>query len=188
MNKLSASTKQPFPNLVTELRQLCAEGATGLVVISPSGAKLARLTLDAGKLVHISFQEKKGVDALALLKTIDTGQLEFFKGLGEAQRSRLPPTADILADLAASALPGRHQGAEVDATASRGKSQLLGSHARSILQETLAEHIGPMATIVCESYLLPTQDLETAIRALAKEIPDAESSRSFIENVRDKLA
>ena len=83
---------------------------------------------------------------------------------------------------------GTHQRSEIDTVVSRGKSQLLESRARSILETTLAEHIGPMATFVCENHLLPTQDLETAINALAKEIPDAESSRSFIEDVRAKLA
>lgn len=182
------SRKLPFSELLLKLKQLCAEGATGLVVIRPSGTKLARMTLEKGEIVFVSFQEKNGVDALPLLATIDSGQLDFLEGLGGTSKSPLPPTNEIIANLATSVLPGKHKVLESDAISSEARGQLLGAQSRAILQSSLTEYIGPMATIICEGDLVRIQDLETAIKTLAKEIPDPENSRKFIEDVRAKLA
>ena len=182
------SRKLPFSELMIKLKQLCAERSTGLVVIRPSGTKLARMTLEEGKIVFISFQEKNGIDALPLLATIDSGQLDFLEGLGGTLKTPLPPTNEILANLSVPALPGRHKVPRSDALSGKSNDQLLSAQSRAILQAALTEYIGPMATIICEGDLARMHDLETAINALAKEIPDPENSHKFIEDVRAKLA
>lgn len=184
-----------FPELLSELRRLCAERSTGFVLIRPSSGKLARLTLEQGEIVHISYQQKSGVDTLPLLSTIDSGQLDFLEGLGGTSKTLLPSTDEILTRLAGAASPVTHVATASDAAsgvsdaASRQVSaRALSPRSQSILEATLADYIGPMAAIVCSGDQVRNKSLEKAIEVLAKEIPDPESGRKFMADVRAKLA
>jgi hypothetical protein len=179
---------QSFPELLSELRRLCAERSTGFVLIRPSGVKLARITLEKGEIVFISFQERSGVEALPLLAAIGSGRLDFLPGLGGTAKIPLPPTDEILGRLAGLVSTETRAVGGLGAASSQPGSSVINARSRSILEATLADYIGPMASIVCQGDAVRNQSLETAIEALAREIPDPDSGRKFIKDVRAKLA
>ena len=177
-----------FPEVLSELERLCAERRTGFVLVRPSGAKLARITLEDGEIVFVSYQDRTGVEALDLLSGLDSAQLDFIEGLGGTAKADLPSTAEILAALAGARSPGGVHPGTPPAASVRSRAGAIDARSRSILEATLADYIGPMASMVCEGDLVGTQSLEAAITALAKEIPDPENGRRFVADVRAKLA
>lgn len=183
----TASTTLSFPELLAELRRLCANESTGFALIRPSGARLARISLQHGEIVFLSFQETSGMAALPLLASIDSCQLDFVAGLGGTSKIPLPPTGQILDTLAAAGTGTT--GPSPSRTAAHGAHpQPICARTRFILEAALAERIGPMAAILCQEDFAEAHDLDSAIQALAREIPDAEDARTFVAEVRAELA
>lgn len=58
---------------------------------------------------------------------------------------------------------------------------------RTVLKETLAEFMGPVAPMICNKLLQRTQNLDSAIDLLAQEIPDRQQALNFKNKVKQKL-
>jgi hypothetical protein len=94
----------------------------------------------------------------------------------------LPSTQDIFRYLGA---------AEKTPPTSKGSighqvKELTGS-AKALLEEELAEFIGPMASIICEEHLRSAYDLESALEALQQAFQNPAQFARFKDNVRKKL-
>ncbi|MDG4550825.1 MAG: hypothetical protein P9F19_08520 [Candidatus Contendobacter sp.] len=85
-----------------ELPRLCREKRTGMLFVASSDSRLAQFGLDQGAIVFLVFQNKRGLEALSLLKGQDfkVGVCRFFDGQASPARLVLPPTDDILRQLA----------------------------------------------------------------------------------------
>ena len=174
---MSGKQQRGFAELIKELRELCSEQRTGVVFIRPGDGSIVNIGLSEGRIVSLSFRRKLGQEALPLLAEITSGQLDFVKDLPTSTKTPLPPTETILEKLSqwSRASPSLAAGSK------NTSAVQLDESVQAVLQETLAEYIGPMAHVVCDKALLEGKDLKTAIGALAEKIPDRAKAQRFID-------
>lgn len=177
---------KPLSHLIAEMETLCRNRSTGMVFIATDDNQMARLNLNAGEIKFISFHNKRGADALALISNIQAGRLRFEEGLtAETVTIDLPSTVDIfkflnnpIGTLSASAV----------SSAPKHTGMALSASDRVMIEEVLTEFIGPMACIVCEEELNAAPDLESGLRKLAAEIQESSQIQDFLTQVRARLS
>lgn len=162
----------PFPKIVAEIEKLCAQSLTGTLFVATKANRSAQLTIENGEIVFVYFFNKRGEEALELMSTIRAGRYRFQEG-AVSRRDPLPPTENILKSL----LGGELAGGQVSEKIPVGSG--LSQDQKKILESCLAGFIGPMAGIICEDHLDAVADIQTAINALASEIPSPESAEQF---------
>lgn len=172
-----------FPDIVSEIKNLCAEKVTGTLFIATKANRSAQIILDHGEIVFLYFFNKKGEEALELMSTIRAGRYRFQEG-ADPRRSPLPSTNAILQSLA-SGEKIADQFVEVSEKQRTGSG--LSDEQKNVLESCLAGYIGPMASIICEDHLSIASDLQAAIDALAAEIPSPEQAAKFKVMVQEKL-
>lgn len=173
-----------FAELVSgELPKLCREKRTGMLFIASSDNRMAQFGLDQGEIIFLAFQGKRGLEALSSLQGQDfkIGVLRFFEGQASPSRLALPSTDDILKQLTG----GEHHRSA--AAADPISAQSLNDHAKAVLEQELAELIGPMAAIVCEETWGSVSSLAQALDALSRELPDARQAARFQQNALKRL-
>ena len=172
-----------FPAIVAQLRKLCQEKQTGLLYAIENGHFLGQIGLHDGEIVFLKAQKKQGVDAIPVMLGMESGSIAFTKGVPPTTRMTLPPTADILAifeGAGSTAIPP--QPAQESAHAAP-----LTTTVKTILEQTLKEFIGPIASLICADHFRNVTTLAAAIDALADEIPNAQSATQFRERVQQRL-
>ncbi len=174
----------PFPSIVAELRQLCREQRSGLLLITTDKHRLAQFNLDKGEIVFVSFQGKRGEHVLPLLRQIQGGQFRFKEKTVSTFSDPLPPTEAILSYLGGGNGDVETVGA---ATSAKPPNEGLPENIKAILERALAEFIGPIAAIVCAEHLQTAKDLESAIAVLADHVPNPEHASRFKNEVRAKI-
>lgn len=171
----------PFPQIVSEIKKLCAEKVTGTLFVATKANRSAQLMLDKGEIVFVYFFNKRGVDALELMTTIQAGRYRFQEG-AVSRRMSLPPNEAIFNSL----ISGQKVApVEVNEKISNGSG--LSQEQKTALEACLAGYIGPMAGIICEDHLGVVADLQEAVDALAAEIPSPEQAQKFRAMVLEKL-
>lgn len=171
----------PFSDLITALAQWSRERRTGIVYVATDTNHSAQINLSQGEIVFLVFQSRLGANALPLMRTIDGCRFRFAEGaIASQSRQRLPATTAILDQLASSARRVRQDPVAAGA-------QAISSEAKTVLERALAEYIGPMVAIVCPEHFERARDLESAIDALACEIPKPEQAVRFRRDVAKKL-
>lgn len=193
---MSEETYIPFRDLVNELKQLCDAGKTGVFFIATKANRSAQLMLEGGRVVFLYFFNKRGKDGLKLMTQIKAGRFRFQEGPINAQPMDLPPTAEILEflraaaagqapeDISESSIPDAPpQEQSTPAPAAGG----LSGEQKDKLESMLAVYIGPMAAIICEDHLDSATDLDSAIEALAEEIPSEEQAAGFRTEAKKQL-
>ncbi|MDS4042651.1 MAG: hypothetical protein RKP20_15940 [Candidatus Competibacter sp.] len=170
-----------FSTIVAYLRKLCQEKRTGTLLITSNYRLLGQISIEAGEIVFLFSQGKRGINALPLFANTKDGTITFSEGKVPA-RTPLPPTGDIL-EFLTSANP---------AAAVANKSEPLSFRplspsAKTILEQTLKEFIGPIASLVCTDHFRTTATLEATINALAGEIPAPAAANQFRELARKRL-
>lgn len=184
----------PFPEIVSELERLCREKRTGVLFLATKANRSAQIMLDEGEIVFLYFFNKRGREALQLMAEISAGRFRFQEGSIIAKRMDLPSTADILRFLAGQEVDDKQQtgtggksaGSQKGIRASGGIVALTDAQ-RSLLEESLASFIGPMASIICEEHLDTVSDVVAAVEALAAEIPSENQAAQFRTEVLEKL-
>lgn len=169
--------------LMAELRKLCIAKSTGTFIVITEG-HVALFVLDEGSIVAVTFQGKKGENALPALQQITTGVARFHKGVKLAAATPLPTTEALLRYLE------QDDPDSFSIVSLRQQSQLaqeLPPQVKKLLETTLATFIGPMASLICPERLAEIRDIDEAIAILAKEIPQSELSRRFQNVVRSRL-
>lgn len=178
-------TYSPFPDLIAQLRQFCQERRTGTLFIATEDNRLARIGLEQGQIVFLSFQTKRGADALPLMRQIKAGRARFEDGMITAvSKTPLPPTIEMLAYLNGAAAPAPSSGDEAPPPNPPGA---ITPDKVAVLEAELAEHIGPLAGIICAEQLARHGDLAALVAALAEEIPDPGRAAQFTEQARRRL-
>lgn len=87
-----------FGDLINEVRRLCQEKVTGTLFITGDNKYLAQISLKEGNIVLLSCLNKRGMEAVPLIRQIPSGWLQFVK-LKITDNFLLPANADILAAL-----------------------------------------------------------------------------------------
>ena len=213
---MAQSQMARFVELVDdELPKLCREKRTGMLFIASSDNRLAQFGLDQGEIVFLVFQNKRGLEALSSLKGQDfkIGVYRFFDGQASPARLVLPPTDDILRQLASEVPrfaatdpvsarvrpPADPVSARVrppaDPVSARARppadpvsARVLNDSIKTVLKQELAEFIGPMAGIVCEEIWASANNLAQALEVLSRELPDPKQATRFRQNVLKRLA
>lgn len=171
----------PFPEIVDELRKLCAQKVTGTLFVATKSNRSAQLALDNGEIVFVYFFNKRGEEALELMMTIRAGRYRFQEG-AVSRRDALPSTDAILQFLG-----GGQKTAAPQVRENRSTGPGLSQEQKTVLETCLAGFIGPMAGIICEDHLSVVADLSEAIDALVAEIPSPEQAKKFRAMVLEKL-
>ena len=170
----------PFPEIVSALKKLCKERATGTMFIATKANRSAQVMLDRGEIVFIYFFNKRGAEALELMSTIRAGRYRFQEG-PVSRRMSLPSTDAVFQSL----LGGQKLAGQASEPQSTGPG--LNQEQKTVLESCLAGLIGPMAGFLCEDHLGDAVDLQTAIDALVAEIPSTEQAQKFRAMVLEKL-
>ncbi|WP_163338424.1 DUF4388 domain-containing protein [Desulfopila sp. IMCC35008] len=194
---MSEETYIPFRDLVNELEQLCSAQKTGVFFIATKANRSAQLMMEDGKIVFIYFFNKRGRDGLKLMTQIKAGRFRFQEGPINAKPMDLPPTPEIIDFLRSAASGTEAEGIAdtVEAPSLKKTDEPTASSAgagltpdqKDKLEDLLAVYIGPMAAIICEDHLDTAPDLNTAIEALASEVPSADQAASFRNEAQKKL-
>ncbi len=180
----------PLADLAAELNRLCQTQRTGVLRIVTDKNHAASFGLVAGRIVNVRYRIKRNSDALLLLKQVETGQFSFAEGENaDDESAALPPTEEILGQFGQYGVP---VGTALEPNpAPKPPSEAavtLSPSARAVLEAALAEHIGPIASIVCRSALAKASSLPEAITTMAERIPNPERARQFEQEVRGRLA
>lgn len=169
-----------LPQLLTEIRRLSDQRATGTLFITTEENRSAQICLEDGDIVLVYFNNKWGEAALKLLSEIPACKYRFQEG-AVSRKPPLPTTDQILRLLGAELTnPPAATNSPVSATA-------ISKEQKSILKNTLAAFIGPMAEFIGEDSLVGVQDLQTAIKVLAEEIPSSSQADKFREKIQQDL-
>lgn len=80
-----------FRRLLEELRNICMERDTGTAFIVTENNQWAEVRIEGGKITNIKFRNKRGIEALRLLKQVDKAKYTFKAG-------ELPPKDDVAVD------------------------------------------------------------------------------------------
>lgn len=92
--------KRPWSALLEELRDLCATKSTGTLFILSPGNNVAQFTLEAGEIIAVAYNTKRGEDALKLICKIPVGSARFERNIVLAAKMPLASTATLLGRLA----------------------------------------------------------------------------------------
>jgi len=178
-----------FSGLITELRDLHQTQSTGTLFVTTEQNRLAQIHLEEGEINFVSFRGVHGMEALFLLQEIKAVRLRFTEGALASFKNELPTTSDILR------IFGNPNTSKTQVEVSPGVPVLsnstdngLSKNDKAVIEESLANFIGPIAGIVCSEHFKSVHDLETLLTVLAGEIPDPKKAQSFLQTVRQKLS
>ena len=179
-------TFEDYSAFVALLRQFSHQKRSGMLFAATDANQMARIEFQRGNISDVSFMHKRGSMALTLLTRIHAGKARFSEGVlseANAPREPLAHTEDILDYLdKAQPLP-----APAASRVEKYPGTALTPAHREVLEEMLAEHIGPVAGVICEEHFASAADLDSALTALAAEIGDREHAERFVAQVQARL-
>lgn len=182
----------PLAQIIAELDSLCQAGRTGVLRITTDNNHTAQFGLEAGRIVSARYRIKRGQEALDLMKRVQAGQYSFEEGKSvNNEEATLPSSEEIFAQLghAAASAPASAPAAPSVAAPSAAPTSAAGEFstaAKIAFEDALAEHIGPMASIVCRKVLAQASDIGEAIEMMKAKIPDPERAEQFERNVMSR--
>lgn len=171
----------PFSNVVEEIRQLCRKAVSGSLFISTDCNRSAHVIIERGEIIYIYYFNKHGIEALDAMCDIHNARHQFQEGMLTDQRTPLPHTDEIIKTLADITPQQEPDNAILSPVFECSDVQ------KAVLEDCLAEYIGPVAGFICEDTLTSVLSLEAALEKLAAEIPDDEESRLFRKEVQKQL-
>lgn len=174
-------------SFLQELQQTCAEQKTGVFFLVSKDKRSAQLSFLDGKAVYAMSQGKKGREAVVLIAHMEIDRHRFQEGAIPPTRAEMPSCEELLRLL--------QEGGNVKQVGSKQSPARSGEATRqtvfsdqqkAIIQDVLAECIGPMAIILCEEHFAVSHSAEDAIERLVQELP-ASQVETFRTQVQRKL-
>jgi hypothetical protein len=123
------------------------------------------------------------MEALSLLGEIDVCRFRISKMPVKRRATSLPETVNILHYLKALLVDSRGDSHLSATIADVGLSDQI----KATLQEELTKFLGPIAVMVCSEYLPKAKNIESAITALANEIPNVKEADEFRRIIKNKI-
>ena len=178
-----------YPELIGEVRRLCAQRQTGCIFITTSDNHGVRFALQGGTIVAMAFRQQTGPDALTSIRRIRKGRLQF-SDMAPPQEPQpgLPSTPELLSMMQGTATDPAPSRRETPAGPAPGPANESLLRSRAVIESELAEYLGPMAQVVCAEHIETAGSLSELIDTLAKELHDSGKASRFKERVRERLA
>ena len=167
----------PHDRLIGELRSICAAGRSGTMFIITAENHAAQFVLRNGVVVYLTYRLLRGLDAVPSLKAFAAGRYRFQDETTDRSDPALPPTPELLALLLADGSPVARSAPPAMA--------VISDELRPLIEQELAEFLGPMASLICEEHFARVTDLdspasrERLVEALAQEIRDPTKEADF---------
>jgi len=197
----------PFVQLLDRIAGFCAQGETATIMLVSDDNRMAQIHLDGGRIVFVLCRGRRGKDGLDILRTMQRARLSVDRpSVGNNEPlpwsteaildylygsiSELPeagsPASTLLPGVARRPAPAAAPAAAPAPAAAASKPGLTDEQ-RTIVENTLATYIGPMAAIVCGDYFDEVSDLRVLVQKLAGEIPNAEQASKFKADISKAL-
>ncbi len=182
-----------FEVIVAYIWQLCQEKRTGTLSVISGNHLLGQISIQKGEIVFLFSHGKHGLNALPPWLDIKGGVITFSEGAVSIRTTAsLPATDDILEYLASATNLNPVFIRDAEPLFIRDAEPLsirpLSVSTRTVLEQTLKEFIGPIASVVCTDLLRTIANLDAAIEALADEIPTTVAAEQFRKAARQRLS
>lgn len=175
-------------SLLQELQQIGSELKTGVVFLVSKDKRSAQISFLDGKAVYAMGQGKKGPEAIALIAQMELDRHRFQEGAIPPTRVEMPTGEELLRLLREGGTATKTVGSKQSFARSgqTNRTAEFSDQQKAIIQDVLAECIGPMAIILCEEHFALAQTAEEAIERLAQEVPTSQVE-TFRSQVQRKL-
>ena len=188
-------SKEPVhPKLLAKVfKQICEENNTGVLQIITKKVEVLSFDIKDGKISNIKYKTKRNKEALKEIGAMEEGKYTFYerKEIGELDVNLDMPTNDevlqYLLGQSADSSPDSDTNTKYDNHQSIDPKKTLTDETMAQLKKTLTDHIGPVSNIVCKKVFTETENVNTAISMLEKEIPDADRAQRFKEETQHLL-
>ena len=172
-------------NLVSEMQRISNNQVTGILFLVSGDNRSAQISFLDGKMVYALCQGKKGGNALDLVANMSELRFRFQEGAIPPLRIDMPSLSAFSSQLLKKNTVARGDKTIVKTKndhaplsgSQQSKGQSLDENQKKIIQEVLADCIGPMASILCEDHLDSKNTVEDVIEAIAAEIPADQATR-----------
>ena len=172
-------------NLVSEMQRISSNQLTGILFLVSGDNRSAQISFLDGKMVYALCQGKKGENALDLVAHMSELRFRFQVGAIPPSRIDMPSLSAFTSLLLQKNMAAR--GDKIIAKTKNDRPSLSGAqqskglsldeNQKKVIQEVLADCIGPMASILCEDHLDSKNTVEDVIEAIAAEIPIDQATR-----------
>lgn len=176
-----------FRKLLEELRNICIEHQTGNAFIVTENNQWAEIRIEKGKITNIKFRNKRGIEALRLLKQVEKARYSFNEGelpqkdedANNADAPYLPSTFHIFQLLgldAAAAAPLQSTGTSAKTTTTTVVTTAKKSAEKKIVlvvEDSAISRKVIIRTLSEKNYeIIETEDGFQALAALGNTTPD----------------
>ncbi|WP_230655724.1 DUF4388 domain-containing protein [Psychrobacter sp. I-STPA10] len=166
--------KFEYKCFIDYLEQLCSSRKTGIVYMTCDQNHSARMVLAAGKIIVISYANKKGNDAIAAMSKIQQISYRFdSSNVSVNVDDSLPPTSVIIRNIAPI---GYTKETDTFATNVDNASTMSvpSDIAKSRINNLLLDLVGPMGNFLYADYVENAVSKEEIINHLSKELSTVE--------------
>ena len=174
----------PFWRIVEQLREFCANRLTGTVFIVGDDNRMAQIQLDGGNIVMLLCRGRRGLEALAAMRTMISARLRFDGSYMAPAEREVFNTVEVidqlglsLAGTAANTVAAAQFATPVPVAVPAATP--LSPDGVKALERLLVQAIGPMAQIVCGDLAEEADDLRSLALAMVAEIPDKKHAEAF---------
>lgn len=176
--------KASLPQIVAELEHHCQAQHTGILRMLAGKNVSASFVLKEGHILAAQYGDQQGEQALAQIAQIQTCIVKFIQDVEQEVPAVPIPANEVIFQrlLGEGSAP---MGSNTAASPITAKS-LTAAH-KAVLEELLADQIGPMAQIICPGVFATASNPEAAVAALAQEIPDDTMRKHFLAEAQKKL-
>ncbi|MET3132022.1 hypothetical protein AAKU55_002292 [Oxalobacteraceae bacterium GrIS 1.11] len=182
----------PFLRIVEQIKQWCAQRRSGTVFMVSDDNRMAQVQLDNGEIASLLCRNRRGLDALAIIRGMAHARLRFDEAyVNQGDRDNLSTQAifDYLYDVAMNTLASDKPAPAVGAPLAGPAAEVtLTADVRATFERVLMKYIGPMAEIVCEDYFDQAKDMRSLVQALASEVPAPEQAAKFRAEIIAELS
>ncbi|OQA33049.1 MAG: hypothetical protein BWY57_01496 [Betaproteobacteria bacterium ADurb.Bin341] len=175
-----------FAAAIEQIREFCGQRRSGAAFLVSDDSCLAQVHLLNGVILSVVCRNKKGNDALAIMRDFKSVSLRF-----DDEYVTSAEGDDLSTDAFFKYFGDEHAiSAKQNSNESRARkpSVELSPELKHLFQRLLAKYIGPIAEIVCEDHYAASGDAVIVAEALAHEIPNPENAAKFRAEVAQVLA
>ncbi len=144
------------------------QGVSNCIHFNDPIRRAGRILIKEGKIIFISFNSIRGVDALAEIRKLPSVSYRVARFLPMPKDRHLPDTQTILQELSGRASSPINQKAVEKKTAPLGKG--LSAEEKQVVNDILNDIVGPMADFLIEDYVVGANNLNEVIANLSVEL------------------
>ena len=181
-----------YAELIAKIKELVEQGRTATMYIKTDDNRLVTVVLLDGEIDAVMFGSTRGTKALQCLMTTQGGSYRITEDGLRLPHGDLPATERVLALLSGSRDPAQVPSMATPQADTAGPA-LPYNAALAIVSERLSEYLGPIAEMIVQEALdagtLPNElrDWTAMVKRLAREIPDQEEAKQFVEQATEGL-